>query len=141
MTPIKNHLSPEFSRALIIRAENFLGVDPKTLRNLITSSRNNNIKIFTDNYGRLAGYVSWSRISSDTLRMMYKSLNNPRYIYERNDGKIFLIDDIVFGKAYQKTCKRKLRKFLYKKRCFCFIKSNKLKLYVRNKKRFKSTTI
>jgi hypothetical protein len=100
---------------------------PNSLQNqLIDSCVKNHIHILKCNLGNLIGYVAWASITRETLNICLKMSRMPIYSYERYDGKIILIYDVVFSKEYSGQAKNSFFQFLGKKRLFAYFKNKKI---------------
>lgn len=138
---IKTILPEEFSEAMMIRASLNLITTSEHLNTLITSSKHKNIKIFVNDFDKPVGYISWDRVSRETLYMMTLNKGTIKYRYEKNEGHFFVINDIVMDKNQISRIKNQWKKFLIKRHAFISTRKNDVVLYSRDKKRFKRKTL
>ena len=82
------------------------------------------------------GYVVWAEISRESLNLLWKTNQFPRYIYEWQEGKIRLILDVSIDPGERESMLKALRTLLRSWKVVAF-KRRELRLYVRSNTRFK----
>lgn len=137
MDKLEELSSKEFCALMAIRANCGLSTSAKQTQLLHYLAKKNQVRIILDNFFRPIGYIAWSRITSDTLRLIPALQGQIKYPYERIDGYLYWIDDVVIDPRFRELGRQRWLRFLKKRRFFAYTRKDRIYISTRKRKKHK----
>lgn len=115
------------------RARNGLSTTPEQFGQLRNSAANAAAIILKNVLHRPIGYVAWACVNKESILRLSTLGKFPSYMYEWNEGGIFLLLDVVIDADSRRYGLSELKRILSTKRAVVFSRKKKCRLYLRRR--------